>query len=247
MADILGLIGFGSFLAVSCVVGVRLLLQARRVRRLPELAMGLDFLLAGTIGYSLLLAAESLHVVPSPYDGWASFFGVTGILLGCGFLALFTQRVFRPESVAARAGFAALVGWMILAVWGSWVLHVEKQPATLGGWLGTWGGHLSVLATYAWASAEPLGYHARLRRRARIGLDTGDAMTANRMLLWGVGSGAMAVTALVHFVAQLFGYYELPPSLVGVVSLLVLVGAAAEWLAFFPPRAYRRRFQRAGA
>ena len=71
MAELLGLIGFGSFLTVSAVVGVRLLLLARRTRRLPELAIGLNFVLAGLIGYGLLIAAESLRVVPPPYDGWA--------------------------------------------------------------------------------------------------------------------------------------------------------------------------------
>ena len=57
VAEILGVIGFGSFLAVSLAVGTRLLLLARRTRRLPELAMGLNFLLAGFIGYALLVAA----------------------------------------------------------------------------------------------------------------------------------------------------------------------------------------------
>ena len=107
MADLLGLIGFGSFLAVSTVVGIRLLLLARRTRRLPELAIGLDFILAGSIGYGLLIAVESLHLFVPPYSGWASFAGVTAISAGTACLALFTRRVFRPESQATRAAHSA--------------------------------------------------------------------------------------------------------------------------------------------
>ena len=79
-----------------------------------------------------------------------------------------------------------------------------------------------------------------MRRRAQIGL--GDPLIADRMRLWGVGTGSIAGIALLHLVAQLFGHYVLPASLVGVVSSLVLITAVAEWLAFFPPRAYRHRF-----
>ena len=70
----------------------------------------------------------------------------------------------------------------------------------------------------------------------------GDPLIANRMLLWGLGTGAVAGVAAVHFVTQLQGIHALPPQLVGVVSLLVLVTACAQWLAFFPPRGYVRRF-----
>ena len=61
MAELLGLLGFGTFLTVSVVVGTRLLLLARRTRKLPELAIGLNFILAGAVGYALLLAAESMR------------------------------------------------------------------------------------------------------------------------------------------------------------------------------------------
>jgi hypothetical protein len=97
-----------------------------------------------------------------------------------------------------------------------------------------------MLAAYAWSCFEPLRYASLMRRRAKLGF--GDPLVANRLLLWGVGTGGIAGVALLHLVAQLFGHYELPPSLVGVVSSLVLVTAVAEWLAFFPPRAYRARF-----
>lgn len=226
-------------------MGLRLLWLARRTRRLPELAIGLDLVLAGAVGYALLLAAESLRLLPDPWAGRASFAGVASISLGSSFLALFTLRVFRPGSGGARAGLGLLLLWLALGVAGSWVLHVQRTAHGPGGWLGAWAPNLGLLAAYAWASIEPLRYHARLRRRTRIGIEIADPMAANRMLLWSAGTGAIAAISLVHLVAQLSGRPELPPSLVGLVSLLALCAAVSLWLAFAPPRAWRRRFARA--
>ena len=242
MAEFLGLIGFGSFLAVSLAVGIRLLGLARRTRRLPEFAIGLQLVLAGSLGYGLLLAAESLHAFPDPYGRWASFAGVTAISVGSWFLALFTRRVFRPESAGAHHALLALVLWLGLAVYGSWMLQIEGLETGVGGWLGHWAAMLGLFVSYTWACFEPLRHHAQLRRRARIGLDTGHAIVANRMLLWSAGNGAVAALTLLHLIAQLAGHWELPPSLVGVVSLLALVAAITQWLAFFPPAIYRKRF-----
>jgi hypothetical protein len=240
MADVLGGIGFGAFLSVSVVLGVRLLLLARRTRKLPELAIGLNFLLAGAIGYALLLAAESLRVLPAPWDGRGSFAGVACISAGAALVGLFSRAVFRPASRLAGLALAALIGWLLLGVFGSWVLHVVGIESGVGGWLGRWGPNVGLLVGYGWSAYEPLRFHRLMRRRMRIGM--GDALVANRMLLWGVGTGAIAAVAGLHLVAQLFGRYELPPSLIGVVSLLVLTTALCEWLAFFPPRAWRERF-----
>jgi hypothetical protein len=245
VVELLGLVGFGSFLAVSGAVGVRLLRLARRTRRLPELAIGLQLVLAGALGYGLLLASESLHVFPDPYGRWASFAGVSSICIGSYFLALFTRRVFRPDSEVAHTALLGFVLWFCLAVYGSWVLQIDRVETGVGGWLGHWAAMLGCFASYAWACFEPLRHHAQLRRRARIGLDTGHAIVTNRMLLWGVGNGAVAALTALHLAAQLAGHYELPESLVGVVSSLALVAAITQWLAFFPPAAYRRRFVRA--
>lgn len=240
MAELLGLLGFGTFLTVSVVVGTRLLLLARRTRKLPELAIGLNFVLAGAVGYALLLAAESMRVLPAPWDGRASFAGVTAISIGAGFVALFSRAVFRPTSFPAGFALLVLLAWLSLGVFGSWMLHVLGIESGLGGWLGRWGPNLGLLVAYGWAAFEPLRFHLLMRRRMRIGM--GDPLVANRLLLWGIGTFAVAGVAAIHLVAQLLGRFELPPSWIGVVSLLVLAAAIAEWLAFFPPRAWRERF-----
>ena len=239
MAELLGSIAFPLFVAVSLFLGVRLLALASRTRRMPEFAIGVNFVLAGAVGYSLLIAAESLHVLGA-WAGLGSFAGVTAISIGAFTIALFSQRVFRPKSGLSRAALVALAVWLALGVAGSWPLHVRGASEGLGVWLGHWVPNLGMLLAYGWSSAEPTRYAALMRRRARHGL--GDPLIANRMLLWGVGTGAIAGVALLHLVAQLLGHYELPPSLVGVVSALVLTTALTEWLAFFPPASYRKRF-----
>jgi uncharacterized membrane protein YuzA (DUF378 family) len=115
-----------------------------------------------------------------------------------------------------------------------------RETEGVGVWLGRWAPNLGMLLAYGWSSVEPLRCAALMRRRARHGL--GDPLVENRMLLWAAGTGAIAAVALLHLIAQLFGHYELPTSLFGVVSALVGVAALTEWLAFFPPRAYRQRF-----
>jgi hypothetical protein len=74
----------------------------------------------------------------------------------------------------------------------------------------------------------------------RIGL--ADPLVANRFLLWGIGTLATLLVSLLYIGAQFLGHYEMPASLIGISSTLVLASAIAEWLAFFPPRSYRERF-----
>jgi hypothetical protein len=239
MAEILGGVAFPLFVATSLVLGVRLLRLAARTRALPELAMGVNFVMAGTVGYTLLIAAESLRILGS-WTGAGSFAGVLALSIGTAAIGLFTQRVFHPESRAARAGLAVLAAWLVLGIAGSWMLHVERAEGGAGVWLGHWAPNLGILAAFAWATADSLAWWRGMRRRAAFGLV--DPLVANRMLLWGIGSLGMAAVAALHLAASLAGHRELPPSFVGVVSLLLIVTALAEWLAFFPPRAYRRRF-----
>lgn len=240
MGELFGLIGFPTFILVSLLLGVRLLALASRTRKLPELAIGLNFLVAGVLGYGLLIAAESLKLFPGRLAGYGSFAGVVGICTGGLLIALFSRQVFRPESRAAGALLAGYALWVVLGIYGSWVLHVSHAEEPVGFWLGRWGPNIALLFGYGWSSFESLRYHLVLRRRARIGL--GDPLVTERLLLWGVGTLALVGVALVHLLAQLAGRHELPPSLLGASSLLILMTAVCEWLAFFPPARYRRRF-----
>ncbi|MBW2400540.1 MAG: hypothetical protein JRG80_14860, partial [Deltaproteobacteria bacterium] len=54
----LGAIGGGSFILASLVIGVRVLMLARRTRELPEIAMGLGLVLMGGLSYPINVAAR---------------------------------------------------------------------------------------------------------------------------------------------------------------------------------------------
>ena len=58
--ELFALVGLSAYCLVSLVVGIRLLLLARRTRELPELLIGLAFLTGGAIGYTILVASTQL-------------------------------------------------------------------------------------------------------------------------------------------------------------------------------------------
>ena len=66
MMALLGIATIAS-LTVSAVLAVRLLRLAQRTRERPEFAIGLAFLVAGVIGYSLMLAVVP-HALASIFN-----------------------------------------------------------------------------------------------------------------------------------------------------------------------------------
>ncbi len=225
-------LGFGCFFLVSLAVGLRLVLQWRRTRQLPELLIGIGVLGIGPVGFALTVVAQLL-VGAVPLAA-ACFYGFAQLAVNLGAFAklLFNGRVYHPGSVAARVavwlGGAALVAaWVDVALGG----FVVEAPGPR---------HAPLVAALLWGSVEALRYHGRMRRRARIGL--GDPVVENRFLLWGVGAGAAGVGSLVGVVAGVGGGAQLlvDPVLLGVLSLHGSIAAVCMWLAFLPPRAYTR-------
>jgi hypothetical protein len=101
-----------------------------------------------------------------------------------------------------------------------------------------------ILINSVWGSAEPMLYHAALRKRQRLGL--ADPIVTNRFFLW---SGA----SLCGFAMALMGnspaiYDLLDPALLPTLSALTLVSMALAGVAsgslygltFFPPQRYLR-------
>ncbi len=68
----------------------------------------------------------------------------------------------------------------------------------------------------------------------------------NRLLLWGVGSGAAFLGSSIGFSTRLItGLGSIDQPLVSLLlSLHGLVAAVAMWLAFIPPRVYLARVKR---
>ncbi len=229
-------------LVVCVAVGGRLLLLARRTRRLPELAIGISFYSQALLGHPLLL----LSGLGGPrVDGVSLTLVAAGnafLVLGTAMMNLFTWQVFRrgsPPALALGVGCTlavALQGMGAFAALASApagarpaeVVHDFASLLLLGS-----------LSTLAWASFESLAYHRRLQRRLALGL--ADPVVANRFLLWGLyGLMALAIV-LAHAAVHLAGADSLASPVAEVARGIGGLGcSAAVSLAFWPPARYER-------
>jgi hypothetical protein len=235
-------IGFGSFFVVSLVIGVRLLLLARRTGEIPELLIGLAVLGIGPLGFGLsMLAFATLGrstITSATLQGSA----FVAIFIGAAAQYLFVWCVFRRQAAWVRPLVYAATT-LLATAYAADILENGLVNRQYGGvWF--WSSVVLRLLVMAWSSAESLLYWSRMRRRLRLGL--ADPVVTNRFLLWGVGSGAAFFgSALGVTVAALTGMSANQiPSLNLIVSLHGLVAAIAMWFAFQPPAFYRRFIER---
>jgi hypothetical protein len=237
------------FVLGSALVGVRLLLLARRTREQPELLLGSAILGTAVFGYGVLIAV-AIAQGAGPQTATPLVVGLTGagrILHAAGVTSflLFVLRVFHPRETPARAlaCFAGLLLWGGLlwgAAQGSFRAHNTGSPA--------WWCEYAVIWTYPlWLGTDALTYWRRLRRRVAIGL--ADPLVTNRFALWGFGSIG---TAVAIWSSSLPAFLLEQPDLLARVTPWVHVSTAAagiasiscSYLAFLPPAWYARRFAR---
>jgi hypothetical protein len=229
---VLSVLGFGAFLLVSLVVGVRLLLLARRTRLLPELSIGVALLSLGPLGYGLLFAARTIPELPSRRAVGLTLCGLCGLAVGSSALYFFVWRVFRPVEGWARA--FAFVGFVVLAIstMGDMVTRALSTLEGAGLWF--WVAFVMRAAPLAWGAVEAFRYWGMMRRRQVLGL--AEPVVTRVLAYWGVGAGCAALAfGLALATRALTGLsVQSVPRANAAVSLLALVAAAAIWLAFFP-------------
>lgn len=222
----------------NALVGVRLLLLARRTRKLPELTFGLCFVLFGAFGLPLSIAARR-GLAPSPE--------AAGLLLAAGFLAqnlaclalaVSNWRTFRPDRPLALLAVVAVAAAFGVSLAGQ-ALTVGFRGAADGGAFYVVG-YLARMGTFVWASAEAVRYWTLLRRRLPLGL--ADPVIVNRLALWSLGSIAVVVGFVAFGMARLADVNPAAsPAVLATSSVAGLVAGVALWLAFAPPAAYLRR------
>jgi hypothetical protein len=238
--QLLAAIGGLSFVVASFLVGMRLVLLARRTHQFPEFAIGTSLTLMGGVGYPLTVfvrvasfLSDDLRISLFVLSLCLTWVGT--VLLGC-----FNMRVFRPEEGWARVFVAALA---ILLV-GSFVLQSFSPGLGVGTFRNQGLGLRLFMAglgvPLAWGTYESLRYWRLLQKRVRLGL--ADPVVADRMRLWGIAEGSACVINVSTTVAALFGV-DFAVASVGalVIAPLGIAAAISTWFAFIPPAAYLRR------
>lgn len=232
-----------SVVAMFCVagaVGGRLLLTARRTRRLPEFLFGCAFLSAavglgiGQLGASFLWTGAT----PSATALKTAHFGL--VVAGAVALHAAVWRVFRPDELAGFLSFAlgsclALIAYGMRIGAGDFSTGVSDGP----------GMHVfifAVISGFTWAGIEAIHLYGRLRRQVRLELS--DPVAASQIGLWGVAASLCAVMTFVIGLDLLeLKRSPLDDTLSTWVLLVTVLGAsAATWCGFFPPVALRNRF-----
>jgi hypothetical protein len=225
---------FGSLLFI---LGARLLLLSRRTRQLPELLVGLFFVLLAPAGGLRLIADRT----PSDHARTLAAIGTLGVSVAVALVCIFTYRTFRHGVRWAQA--LMLVGVAALAV-GSFVevkgaaLSCDPEP------------HLSFLTSLftclGWSTYEAMRCHLMMRRRLRFRLV--EPVVANRFLLYALWTGALALLPAARAIFRIVELtrgevpWQLPMSFLSLVIAGIMF--AAMFLNFWPPEAYLRGLRR---
>lgn len=233
-------VGGGLYLVVGTILGVRLLAQAARERVMPELLLGLAFLLAGTVGAPIEVVGDGMARAGHAGAGPLLAIGKAVTIAGMAAYVGFTWRVFRPTDRWAAAFAGALVLVQGVAFVGFAASGRFGVAANDGVWF--WIELSARVVAPVWTIAECIRYRALMLRRVRLGL--ADPIVADRFLLWAVASGGGLVMLLLSIVPRVLSanhwYIETGMSY-PLVALGGIVASIAYWLAFFPPAWYRSR------
>jgi hypothetical protein len=216
------------------VLSLRLFRLAWRTRRLPELLVGLYFLLTpSAISLSIRVARFAPDLAGDVRATASGLFTIGGITM-----LLFAWCVFRPDSRRAKAlswgGSAAFVGlWALgfpLGVYDRSDSHLLLLP---------------VYASYAWVFGESLRYYRLARRRQRLGL--ADPVIVNRFLLFAVWTGSVCAITMLNLVGTALDLLHgtvhdggglSNPVLLGLTRVITIPIAIALWLVFLAPARY---------
>lgn len=222
---------------VLCLLGARLIALALQGRKLPELWIGLFFMLTSPGAWLMLRALELRG-----HDTAAHPMAVAGLsLIGLGTVPVyvFTCTVFRAGerwALGLAVAGSLLVLWGCFAQLGGFSLHIDASRPRLELVLGR-------LLCFGWATAESLRMYFLMRRRVAVGL--ADPVLSNRFLLFALWSAAMGLLPGLHALDRLLGgatgYLRLLavfPKGIGVCMFVAI------FLNFFPPRAYLRWLRR---
>jgi hypothetical protein len=233
-------LGQGAFIVASLVLGLKLLLLWRRTREVPELTLGLSFVVGGAIGYVswFVLGIAAMKGASASVVHAIALVGLAASCSGATLNGIGVARVFRGDARWPLVGVGAL--GLVMAV--GWATYWR---ATGLGSMTFWISMIAATPIYAWGAFEALSLALALHKRARIGL--ADPIVVNRLAQWGVSGIAVVGMIVIALVSRMIHGPTPQPWTQAVAALLGLLAAATIWMGFFPPAALRTRLQRAYA
>jgi hypothetical protein len=224
------LLGYGSFVLASLVVGTRLLLLHRRTHETPELAIGVALFAGGGLAYGIAVGVYSAPGLDPTLAALLEIVAAFFSHLGAASLALALRQIFRPDVPWARVFQLSIT----VALTGAFATRLVDPllfppPAYV-----FWPYAVTGSVVYGWSVFESLHCHALMARRARIGL--ADPAVARRFLLWGIAGAAALGIYLAAMWSRLTEPVAMAPWTVALTSAFGLVAAVGLSLAFFPRR-----------
>lgn len=236
----LGLLtGPALFVLVSVLVGLRVLGLSLRTGQFPEFAIAITLLCAGGLGFPLIAAVPLVPEVDRATVELCSMLGDLGISTGAAMLYLFNWRIFRRDALWAEAFFLTTVCCMLsifagMILLGGYGRIYAERPAIFRVGLALQAG------AFLWCACECFVTARRLGRRRAV-LELGDPLVAHRLRWLGIGAGSAFLVMILYGVIWFRAEDVVPhPEVIALTATPGLLGAFAGWLAFFPPRFYRR-------
>lgn len=235
------------FVVTCSGVGVRLLWLARRGAGRPAWLCGGGFACIGFIGFPLGVVSGQGSAAAGQVNLALSALGLLGNAAGLACFFVFTVSVFRSGVGWARALAAAAIAGMLAATAGIVGATAAAPPDLPSGQAAfVWSLSFQVIGVvcFAWMGAEGLHEWARSRKRLALGL--ADAVSTQRLLLWGLFGVGATLNSLVLCAVMLSGL-SWAESLVAQLSQTAcgLLASAFALLAFSPARSLRSLFLRA--
>ena len=227
------------FTLTATLVGLRMLLLARRTRGRHELLMGAGMVLIAGVGQPLtLLAGFGRPVRELSVPLWIASSLITQLGIGC--IYAFTWQVFRPDRAWGGAIVGAGAAFMLAGLVGAvraLVAAPPEAPSQLVArdWLFV--SMVGYCGCFLWSAVEGLLQHRMARRRLALGLV--DAIVANRFLLWGAFGLLATGINLTSAIGNGLGVDPTRSPLVMVpMGVLGALASVAMYLAFFEPDWY---------
>lgn len=236
------------FVVTVTVVGVRMLMLARRTRGRHELLMGAGMILIGALGFpGGAVSGFGRAVGEMNIPLWFLFTWITqvGLLL----IYAFTWQVFRPKAwwgkaIVAGGGLLMFVGLVVSAI--ALASALPDANSTAVARKGMFIGMAGYSGCFLWSAIEGFVHHRSAKRRLAIGL--ADPVVANRFLLWGCFGVAATAISVSSFIGNAIGVDPMSSPLVLVpMGVLGFAASVAMYLAFLPPASYLARVRASAA